>query len=143
MALSEEKYKKIFVEYKKLFNEYEFGRSVREANETKRPLKQILAERSYQSPKQLLQIFSDYFKTPLIDLKISSVNANVLRLLPEEFASSNLVVAFDKTNNVVKVACEDPSDIRLRNELQKTLQSKIEFYIASEYTLRRALILYR
>lgn len=142
MALSESTYQKIFVDYKKLLSSHEFERSVREANETGRPLKQVLVERIYISPVQFLQILSDYFKVPEVSLKVGSIKDDVLKLIPEAFASTNLTIAFEKTNDVIKVACEDPSDSRIREELQHILQSRIEFYVASEYELRRALLLY-
>ncbi|HEV2412649.1 MAG TPA: GspE/PulE family protein [Candidatus Saccharimonadales bacterium] len=142
MALSEQLYRKVFVDEKKVLNDFEYSRAVREADESKRPLSLVLMERAYLSPTQFLQILADHFDVPAHELKVGSIDIDVLRLIPEDFATSNLVVAFDRSDNSIKVACEDPSDQHLVEELQQILQSKIELYVASEFSLRRALVLY-
>lgn len=142
MALSEQLYRKVFVEEKKIFNDYEFSRAVREAKDSKRPLNQILIEHAYLSPGQFLQLLADHFQVPPTELSVGKIEEDVLRKVPKEFANENLVVAFGVEGDAIKVAMEDPSRVDVIDEMGQKLNSRIAPYVASEYTVRRALVLY-
>lgn len=143
MALSEQLYRKVFVEEKKILNDYEFNRAVREAVDSERPLNQVLIEHAYLSPSQFLQLLADHFQVPPTDLKVGTIDIDVLTKVPEDFANSNLVVAFGVEGDAVKVAFVDPTNEDITIQLGQTLQKPIAPYVASEYSVRRALVLYK
>jgi len=143
MALSEQMYRKIFVEEKKIFNDYEFGKAVREATDSKRPLNQILIEHAYLSPGQFLQHLADHFQVPPTELTVGKIDEEILKRVPEEFANNNLAIAFGVEGDAIKIAMEDPSRREVLDELSETLQRRVAPYVASEYTVRRALVLYK
>jgi type IV pilus assembly protein PilB len=143
MALSEQLYRKIFVEEKQVFNDYEFGRAVREAGDSKRPLNQILIEHAYLSPGQFLQILADHFQVPPTELTVGKIDEEILKRVPEEYSNRNLAVAFGVEGDAIKIAMEDPSRLDILDELRETLQARVAPYVASEYTIRRALVLYK
>ncbi|MHB1865022.1 MAG: GspE/PulE family protein [Candidatus Saccharimonadales bacterium] len=142
MALSEQLYRKIFVEEKKILNDYEFGRVIREAGDSNRPLNQVLIEHAYLSPSQFLQLLADHFQVPPSDLKVGTIDTEILVKIPEEFANNNLAVAFGEEGDAIKVALEDPSKKDIIEQIGEMLQRRVAPYVASEYAIRRALVLY-
>lgn len=142
MALSEQLYRKIFVEEKKILNDYEFGRAVREASDSNRPLNQVLIEHAYLSPSQFLQLLADHFQVPPSDLKVGSIDTEILVKVPEDFANNNLAVAFGVEGDAIKIAIENPDNTEILQQLGQMLQARIAPYVASEYAIRRALVLY-
>ncbi len=143
MALSEQVYRKLFVEEKKILNDYEFSRAVREAGDANRPLNQVLIEHAYLSPSQFLQLLADHFQVPPSDLKVGVIDYDILIKVPEDFAGQHLAVAFGVEGDAIKVALEDPSNHEVLDQLRDILQQPIATYVASEYSIRRALVLYR
>jgi type IV pilus assembly protein PilB len=142
MGLSEQLYRKIFVDEKKVLNDYEFSRAIRESVDSKRPLNQVLIEHAYLSPRQYLQLLADHFQVPPSDLKVGTIDEDVMRKIPEDFANKNLTVAFGMESDAIKVALDDPSNKEVIDQLGQMLQSRIAPYVASEYSIRRALVLY-
>jgi type IV pilus assembly protein PilB len=143
MALSVSIYKEIFVEKNGLLKKDAFDKVVELSEKTKRPLDQLLMERSFITAPQLLELEQGYFKVPGTMLKVDEIDVEVLHTIPEEFANKNLVVAFSKEGSNINVAFENPNDQALLEELQSIADLTIKPYVAIKHSLQQALILYK
>lgn len=142
-ALTKDDYKKIFVDDSHLIDEKHFERITKSAEQTRRPLDQLLMEQAFVAPHQLLQLLGTHFKTPSTALQIPEIDRDALKLIPQQFAANHLVIAFGQDDNTLKVAMVKPDEDSVQN-LSSSLGigKTIEPYAATESSIRRALVLY-
>jgi type IV pilus assembly protein PilB len=141
--LSKSQLKDIFVTHSGLLKPEEFEVIVKSAQENRQPLDQILMERGFVAPHHFLQLLSEYFKVPATDLRIDEIDPEALKMLPERFASTHMVVAFSKDQDLLKIAMADPGDKDLVKTIQDTVRTKVQIYVATEHVIKRALVLYQ
>ena len=70
-----------------------------------------LVRQSLISNAQLGAALSEQFSVPFVDIDFSSVNPQVARLLPEDFARSQASVAIDVSDRMLTLAMVAPDDI--------------------------------
>ena len=74
-----------------------------------------------------------------------AIPPEVLKFIPSEVALARRVIPFDYNpdNNILKVACEDPRDKDLVNELNFVARGKdVRLYVAAELSLKAAIARY-
>ncbi len=141
-SLSVEDYRKIFVDNSTLLEPQVFDHVVKIAEQTRRPLEQLLMERAFIAPHQLLQLTGDYFGVPTTPLRINDIKREALELVPERFASQFLAIPFDADEKTIKVALVNPKNEEVLAALQSSSHLEVKPYVATEHSVRRALILY-
>jgi len=105
---------------------------------------QLLYHRYIDEPSLIraLEIQFNCAGVVLSDLKIPPI---LCKMIPPEVAFSRKVIAFayDAERCVLKVACEDPNDQQLVDEIKFVAKAKnVEFYIAAEIALDTAIARY-
>ena len=78
----------------------------------------------------LTSVLSRHLETPMADLKHVEVDADIVRLVPEDFARRNLVLPLRRDNGHIAVAMGDPGDLRVVNDVRLITGSPITPYIA-------------
>jgi len=99
----------------------------------------------YVGEAELVGALSKQFCYPGVSLSDLEIPDEVLRLLPAEVVREKLAVPFhyDALSKVVKVACENPRQGKLREELAGFLAGKtIELYLSLGVTLRLVIARY-
>lgn len=142
MPLTQKQYREIFVENSGVLEDAEFTRVLKAATDTRRPLDQMLMERAFVAPHQLLQLLSDYFKVPSTELRVADIDPEVLVEVPENFASKHQVIPFGEDKDTLKIAMVDPSDDEALDALKALTSKKVKAYVTTELALKRALVLY-
>lgn len=141
MSLTEQDYRAIFVEAG-ILSDQEFSKVAAGAKETRRRLDQLLMERAFVAPHQLLQLLSSHFNVPATSLKISDIDPAVLKLIPEHFATEHAVAAFAKNEDGYSVAMANPLDSATIDSLKNSLHGNLKIHVTTEQAIHRALVLY-
>jgi len=105
---------------------------------------QLLYHR-YIDEAGLVQALTLQFECEGVVLSDLQISKPILEMIPKKVALARRVLPFDfdPEANTLKVACEDPSDIEVRNELSFIARGKkLKFYIAAELALNIAISRY-
>jgi type IV pilus assembly protein PilB len=143
MSLRNDQYRTVFVERNGLLSADEFDRVVALSQKTRRPLEQLLTERALITPPQFLQLLESYFEVPGTNLPAHQIDLTALQLLPEDFATKNLAIAFAREEGGLSVALEDPSDKSVIDQIERLIYTPLKPFVALKHDLQQALILYK
>lgn len=98
-----------------------------------------LLKLGYISESELLTALAMQINCQSVILSDVEIPPYIAQMIPANVAIARNVVpfAYDATENTVKVACEDPNDLNLINELNFVIKDKkVNLYIAAEGSLR-------
>jgi type IV pilus assembly protein PilB len=101
-----------------LINEEQLARALAAQRTTLSHLGAVLVSQGAVAEDDLTLVLSMHLGTPVADLKHAEVDAEVARLVPEEFARHNLVLPVRRVNGHLEVAMGDPSNVHLLNDLR-------------------------
>lgn len=89
----------------------------------------------------LYELISNEIKVPYINLKDEAIRKDILFMIPEKFAQNYEIVAFDRIDNVIKLATINPDNLEIINFLRKKLGYNIDLkiYLTSPSYLKEAL----
>ncbi|MCP4583073.1 MAG: DUF4388 domain-containing protein [candidate division Zixibacteria bacterium] len=102
---------------------------------------QLLFHR-YIDEHSLVKALAIQFNCDGIVLSQIEINDEVIQLIPAKQATARKIIPFeyDKKSNTIKIACEDPSDPQLINELNFIVREKhVKLYVASELSIETAI----
>lgn len=103
----------------------------------------VLISRGFITEDYALQLYADYFKTPVIKLRGRLIKKTLLSMIPEEIARMRRAVVFDQDKNgVVYVGMEDPGDLETINFLEKYLNTPIKVFLTTDKDLNYVYSLY-
>lgn len=144
MHIRESKLKSLLVESGAVSSE-KFDSAVEEAKRGGQELTNVLIGRGDLPEYYLVELLQKYFDVPSVDLKTVVIKKEVIEMIPEPYAKSENVVAFedDRDRGVVKVAMVDPADYNVINFLNSKLNVRIEPYITTFESLRYGLKQYK
>jgi type IV pilus assembly protein PilB len=95
-------------------------------------------------PEELLyRIAAQFYKLPFINLREHPIRQDILFLIPEPIAVSHKVVAFEKTDEELKVATMEPTDLQTFEFIRRKTNLKLRVYYTNPGSLETALKLYR
>jgi type IV pilus assembly protein PilB len=101
-----------------LVTEEQLARALAAQRTTAAQLGAVLVSQGAIPEDQMTQLLSAHLDTPVADLKHMEVDAEVARLVPEDFARHNLVLPLHRENGHLAVAMGDPSNVPLLNDLR-------------------------
>ncbi len=142
MAIGKEELKQIFTTRSGILSSEEFDDIVRVSEESNRPLEQLIMERGFVSARYFLELVGEFYGTPVTDLKIGDIDTAALEVIPELFATTNMLIPFARSNNVLKVAMANPWDEEVVRSLRHVAKEDVEVFVATPHAIRKALILY-
>ncbi len=90
----------------------------------------------------LVRALSKQFNCDGVVLSKLDVPEIILKFIPRRLAIARKIIPFDYDldNNILKIACEDPTDESLINEIGFVARGKeVKFYIAAELALNTAI----
>ncbi len=103
----------------------------------------ILIERGIIIEKFLGQTLAEHIGFPYADLKNATINDKFLKMISEQYAAENRVVAFGQKNGTLYVAMENPDDIETVEYIKKKTGLMVEPYYTLPQILDDALDQYR
>ena len=127
-----------------LISAEDFESALNDSKRTGQDLSNILVSRGFITEDYLFQLYSDFFKTPLVKLRGKPIRKDLLNILPEDVARGRRVVIFDKTeeDGSVSLAMEDPSDLETLGFVQKYINAPVRTFLTTAKDLNYVYSLY-
>jgi len=126
-----------------LVSESDFNVVLEESKRTGQDATAILISRGFISEDYLYQLYTDFFKTPLVKLRGRPIKKSILTSIPEEVARTKRVAVFDKDeDNRISLAMEDPSDLETIGFVEKYTGSSVKIYLTTPKDLNYIYSLY-
>ncbi len=89
----------------------------------------------FVSESDLLNVFSEQFSIPVVDLSSEQIDSNLLKSMPARLIHKRRILPYRKVNNKLLVAIADPFDMEGLDELRAVTGLDVEPMLASEYEI--------
>jgi hypothetical protein len=99
----------------------------KQSKEQQTPLETILLSKDLISDANLGRTIADLFSLPFVQLLDTAIPQDVLRVIPEVVAKKQHVIAFKKDDKGLHVAMSDPTNIQVKDFLEKNLVFQLLF----------------
>ncbi|HDQ22551.1 MAG TPA: type II/IV secretion system protein [Candidatus Uhrbacteria bacterium] len=140
--LNSKKLRQILVE-PGYIKEPDFQAALKEAKKEKLSLEEVLVNRDLIANENFGRLVADARGFKYIDLARQAIKPDILRLIPEVAAKTQLVIAFAKDKEGLKIAMNNPLDLQMQHFLAKKTGDKIIVYYATKKDILKAIKLYR
>jgi len=102
-------------------------------------LGQVLLHKKFIQERALLEFLSKQFGIEFVDLAAKELNAEVVKVIPENIARRYNLIAVERTENKLKVAMEDPLNIVVLDDLKMMTGYEVKAVFGSEVDIAAAL----
>jgi type IV pilus assembly protein PilB len=106
---------------------------------TKERIGAVLVKLSFIKEPQLLAFLGRQFNVPVVDLAKYEINAEVVRLLPEEMVQKHLALPINRVGAKLIVAVADPSNMAIIDAIGFKTGYAVELVLASEKDITSAI----
>ena len=113
-----------------LITDEQLSRALDAQRISRAPLGSLLVSQGLLHEDHLTVVLSNQLETPVADLKHAAVDADIARLVPEDFARRHVVLPLGRSNGHLAVAMSDPSNLAVLNDLRLITGLPVEPYIA-------------
>lgn len=142
MAIDEAKLKEVLLE-SELLSKGQLKKAVEKSQQENKQLEDVLIENDFISAEHLGDVIADLLGFPYINLSTKDIPDNILRIIPELVAKKQLVIAFDKDKDGVKLAMHDPENLEIIRLVCKKTGDEVIPYFTSKKEIKDALFRYR
>jgi type IV pilus assembly protein PilB len=111
--------------------EADFDLAVKDAKTKQICLEQALVDNNLLKDENLGQLIAESLKFRFINLAKKEINPEVLKLIPEIVAKKQLVIAFNKDNEGLHLAMNEPDNLQLQHFMAKKTGENIIAYYAT------------
>lgn len=106
-----------------------FEQARRESADTGEPLDFVLVRREHLDEKKLLELQSETFGVPWVEIP-ERIPPSVVNAVPAEFAMRHCVLPLHQTNGTLTVATMNPNDLQVFDDLRMLTGYEIEVVLA-------------
>ncbi len=110
-----------------------------EQAKTGKKLGAILVEKGYVSDVEFTKALANRLKTAYVDLDKMKLDSDVVKIIPQEFARKNCLIAVDLIDNNLIVAMSDPLNFYIIEDLRYMTGFDIKTVIAPERIINKAM----
>lgn len=131
--------------YEGLINEEQVKKALKDQKESGGKFGSQLLYNRFIDETALIRALAKQLNCKAVVLTNLAIPEIILKLIPPKFAVARKVIPFsyDVENDIIKFACEDPTDDELKRELQfVTKNQKIELYLAADLVLNTSIAKY-
>ncbi len=112
---------------------------VEEAHNKGRDLETFIVEKNVVKEDTLYDAIASEYGLSRISLKGRDIPDDVLNELPEAFAEAHSIIAFERSNDTLKIALTDPTDVQTIEFIRRKSRKNLETFIASPRDIRETL----
>jgi len=123
----------------KIISRTDFKLAQKEAKEKNESLEEVLIRKKFITDEQLGKAIAEKFNYNFIDLSKERVEDNVLNLIPTSMREAKEIIAFGRTDDGIKLAMTDPSDLKTRHLVEKHVGQKVIPYFITKLSLQNIL----
>ncbi|TSC75286.1 MAG: type IV pilus assembly protein PilB [Parcubacteria group bacterium Gr01-1014_30] len=142
MKVDIEGLKKILVD-SNLISERDFNLATKEAKEQKKSLQDLVVEKDLISDEELGQLIADQIGFPYINLSKAKVPKEILEIVPELVAREQKIIAFDRTQEGLKLAMANPENLEIREFIERKSGERVIPYFATSKDIEDVLKFYK
>ena len=106
-------------------------------------LESFLLKEKKMPEEMLYRIAAQYYKLPFINLCDTPIRQDTLFLIPEPIATSHKVVAFEESDDELKIATLDPTDLQTFELIKRKTGLKLKIHYTNPSSLEDVLNQYR
>jgi len=127
-----------FLKDKNLISLAQIDALIKEIEQSKRPLREVIKQRGILKEKELLVLLSEKFSLSLVSLKDTSIDKAVLDKVGVKIASYYRFLPLQLKERILTIAVDYPLDIKTQDEIRTQLGYDIEMVLVSEDELKDA-----
>ena len=124
---------------RKIINEKQLQKSVQVQKEKGGLLGSILVLLGYATEDQIAQALTTQFGFPFLPLSNYEVDANTVKLIPENVATQYNLIAIDKIGNSLTVAMSDPLNIHAIEDVELITSCKVQVFVSTQTDIKEAI----
>jgi len=136
--INNKKLKEILLKRKAL-NKEDLENALKKAQTKDQSLAKYLLDKNLISEEVIYESMAKEFNIPFVDLKDRTIRKDILNLIPEPIVQVHKVVAFEKTDQGLKIACLDPEDIQTFEFIEKKTDLKPIIHITTPESIKSVL----
>lgn len=105
-------------------------------------IEDLIRDRELVKTEDLLAVKGDIFKLPTINLFKKEIKKDILEIIPPQLAENYCIIAFDKTDKKLKVAIENPENLKAKEAAEFIARSKdlkVEYSLTTRDAIFNAL----
>jgi type IV pilus assembly protein PilB len=110
-----------------------------EYKRTGRQFRDILIDYEIIDIDQLLELIASHVGTEVINIAEVEIDRDIIKLITQDYARMYGVIPFEVDENLVKVACSNPLDYKVGDELSFLLEKDVMVYVARDTQIEAAL----
>jgi len=98
-----------------------------------------LCKLGFIKEEQLTEFLSKQYGVPAVNLKEFEIDAEVIKLIPEEVARKHVAIPVNRAGNTLIVAMADPSNIFAQDDIKFLTGYNVEVVVAPEASIKEAI----
>lgn len=102
-------------------------------------LGQLLAGLGYVTEEQIAQVITVQYGFPYLPLFNYDMDAEAVKLIPENVARQYCLIAIDKIGNGVTIAMADPLNTQAVEDIELLTSSSIQVFVSTSTDIRQAI----
>lgn len=106
--------------------------ALKEQQVTKKRIGTVLIEKGILTGKQICVALGYQLGVPFMDLKTTSLDPDVVKLIPKKIAEQKMLIAVGFEDNILTVACADPLDLLAMDDVKAITHYNVRPVIAIE-----------
>ncbi len=142
MKILPEKLKEILVKAG-FVSEEDFVSALKAAQDADRPVADLLIFRGLVDEQSLGQLVAEHYKVPFAILRHKIIPLEILQLIPENLARSYRIIPFEKKDNELSLAMEDPEDFEAIEMAKRQTGLKVKPHYATADAIAKSLSQYK
>ncbi len=106
-------------------------------------LESYLLKEKKMPEEMLYRIAAQFYKLPFVNLREVPIRQDILFLIPEPIALSHKIIAFERTDEELRVATLEPTDLQTFEFIKRKTNLKLKVFYTSPSSFEAATKLYR
>lgn len=136
--LTQKQLEKIIKKYK-ILEPIELEKAIEKTANGKTSLEGHLIKNKIVSEELLYETAAQFFNVPFINLRDKEIPKETLELIPEPIAQAHHLIALEKKENSLEIACLDPEDIQTFEFIERKTGLNLIISLTSPESLKEAL----
>ena len=122
-----------------LIDEKSVADLIKKAENEEITLENLLVDSEILADEKLGEVLAALYNRPFIKISEKNISDSVLRIVPYQLASRQLIIPFEQVGNKLKVATNNPHNYELINFLEKKTGMEVETYYSTKKDMKASL----
>lgn len=106
-------------------------------------LEQYLLKEKKMPEEMLYRIAAQFYKLPFVNLREQPIRKDILFLIPEPIAVSHKMISFEKTDDELRIATLEPTDLQTFEFIKRKTNLKLKVYYTNPASFDEAIKQYK